>query len=433
MEKGVMINGKRWYFTLLPNSENPRASLAENSETNFLDEKLVISMMKPNPHTDKPYRLFTNFNNYIDFFEYSSKLPDSQRTFFEFVDKGRYQKMRFDIEIENKDLTKDIELFNDVRSNTIKSLIEVLEELDAKIDLSRDVLVFVSHCSEFTKFSGHIVLDNYCCLNNLDAKELYNRTVSRMDENLSQYVDKAVYSSGQQFRIVGSQKLGSGRPKRFERRWDYFDKTIDYVFGEDYTNMKKIDLMILYSSLLTTTSHCKIISGIEAHPEEIYFKHHVKDNISEDLLHKSMVILAEHFGVKLSELPFKALKVVGGLICLKRLSPTKCEVCDRVHHAENPFMLVEERELIGTKQFYRVRFYCRRTAEGIILNEIVEDDPIIPDLPNPVNWMFDPVEDTSKIVSKNVLKKEEKIFEPVKHLGIKPFSGSSKPFLSKFK
>ena len=44
------------------------------------------------------------------------------------------------------------------------------------------------------------------------------------------------------------------------------------------------------------------------------------------------------------------------LIVLRRLNPTYCEICKRVHESENPFITV-------TGDFRNVVFYCRRADE----------------------------------------------------------------------
>ena len=44
------------------------------------------------------------------------------------------------------------------------------------------------------------------------------------------------------------------------------------------------------------------------------------------------------------------------LIVLRRLNPTYCELCKRIHESENPFITV-------TGDFRNVTFYCRRNDE----------------------------------------------------------------------
>ena len=56
------------------------------------------------------------------------------------------------------------------------------------------------------------------------------------------------------------------------------------------------------------------------------------------------------------------------LIVLRRLNPTYCEICERIHESENPFLTV-----VG--DFRNVTFYCRRNEikekkEGINIGSL---------------------------------------------------------------
>ena len=86
-----------------------------------------------------------------------------------------------------------------------------LNDFNVIIDISTDILIFTSHNEN--KKSYHIIIDHYYHMNNLEAKAFYNEIISKISPNFTKFIDHSVYSSIQQYRIVGSQKVNSNRPK----------------------------------------------------------------------------------------------------------------------------------------------------------------------------------------------------------------------------
>jgi hypothetical protein len=80
------------------------------------------------------------------------------------------------------------------------------------------------------KRSWHIVIDGYCVENAQEAKAFYERVWElaprSVNANGHRCLDDAVYSSFQAFRLLGSQKRGSGRPKVLESPGHEFSQTV---------------------------------------------------------------------------------------------------------------------------------------------------------------------------------------------------------------
>ena len=49
-----------------------------------------------------------------------------------------------------------------------------------------------------------------------------------------------------------------------------------------------------------------------------------------------------------SQYTFEFESVVGSYIILKRVEPSRCPTCERIHHKQHPFLIVEETLLSST-------------------------------------------------------------------------------------
>ncbi len=383
MNNNLIVHGKRWFYKIKGKNYSPSDDRQDHHQTTTtfgdfqssrglcdvitkdeLMSKLVICMMN-----NKGVRLYSYFEDYLGFAMYLKKFSVEQRSFYEVILGSNSQKPHFDLDLKYKDIPDDIKsLISDkspenildvvgsvMKNYLIKAIIEVMKDVGVNLTLEKDILIYTSHSSE--KRSYHIIINNYYHHNNLEAKEFYTRTVTYLtnltamndlDKAMLLFIlergciDKAVYSPCQQFRILGCQKIGSGRPKKFCSTFSYFSDQITHKYIR--TPEDDIDLQILQleESLITFTSTAYMLPSFT---DELNNKNIIQygvDDISRELADRCIQALAEYAQISLNStrFPYKFLDIKGSLILLKRLRASKCRSCNRLHENENPYLIV---------------------------------------------------------------------------------------------
>lgn len=362
-------DGRKWYYLLVERGEIeavdetqggqvitvPRAAkskaipLLSEIPLSELGGKLLVCLHKEE-------RMFTVFDSFFDFANYIRPITDPHRCFYEIIIGDFPQKPHFDIELSRKDHEDIFDTINpeSVKDEVIAALLEVLEGKGVKLDLTRDVLLYSSHGRD--KISFHIVVDNYCHCNNVEAKQLYQKVVAKLPAHLTALrpavLDHAVYSKKQQFRMLGSQKFGSGRKKVFHKDWTFRGQPVSYRYVESPENPQHEYLMQLESSLVSNTGMCLMLPTFfeegDTRPDNYEYK-----EISPETATRAIQLLADYAGMTPDDkrFPYQLLDIKGSIIVLKRLRPSMCRICSRVHENENPFLFVIEET---------VYFHCRR-------------------------------------------------------------------------
>jgi hypothetical protein len=408
----MVIYDKKWYYRLVTNDEETEKERGIRSRAlmvdyplNQLDGKLVVSLI-----TQNNIRLFTVFESYVEFAHYNKKFLPDKRSFFEVAIGDFPQKIHFDIDLSQDDLTKDLSdlnlevLGNMLRDSVTREIIEIFKEWNLSLDLTRDFLIYTSHGTN--KRSYHIVVNGYCHYNNKEAKAFYEYVMNRISggqmkfknkssetekqtashvwryllshpyfngstEKLSSFlrkvIDHSVYSPKQQFRIIGSQKLGSGRPKRFDTRWTFENQTIEHRYIEPVESPEHEFILQLEESLISYVSNCSLLpslideNGRQSGNAGVFDNRIMVDNISMNLAVRALELCATTFGISTSDhrFPYKILGIRGIIVMLKRLKPSICRICGRRHEHENPYLFLTGAESEG----YTVYFDCRR-ADG---------------------------------------------------------------------
>ena len=231
----VYIEGQKWYFRLVGSDDRKSRALLEDYSRDQLHGKLLVSQTTPNDQ-----RLFSLFDSYLDFNSYQQKFPVNDRCYYELILGDSYQKPHFDIDVSKDQYGEDfVKIADVVKDMTIQLLISTLKERDVNLDIRRDILVYSSHGEN--KRSFHIVVRGYCHVNNVEASSLYSLIMKQFPDDLKRYaatIDRSVYSSKQQFRMLGSQKRQSNRPKIFQTIWTYFGNQIQHIYTMKPTSVK---------------------------------------------------------------------------------------------------------------------------------------------------------------------------------------------------
>lgn len=332
----VTIRGKRWYYRLVPTTEGRGKSLLEAYNSSTVASSLIVcftpSSLPNNPRAltkeGNPIRLYSLFPSYLEFYDYSVKFSQSDRCFYEMIFGERPQKPHFDIDIGEDALKRHPEDTLDSLAENVKDdLIGVLLTL---LDVQpSDILLYSSHGSN--KRSYHLLVNGVYHSNNNQAKIFYEKTMRAMCGVYSDLIDHAVYSSRQQFRIVGSQKVRSGRPKIFHETFSWRGQEITHRYSETTENEELKKRIVLYESLVSFTSGCRAIPDDHVSHRRTY----TLGTIEESQVEEVMSMVRSQFGSV-----FSLKDVTLNSIALKRNRPSFCSNCNKTHEHENPYVFI---------------------------------------------------------------------------------------------
>lgn len=342
-----IINGLKWYYRLIPKKDErnrTQKGLFSDYPRHELTRALIVSWSYYDKNDDKIYRLYGKFKTYLEYGIYQMKLPKHERCFYEIALGEKSQKPHFDIDIDDPTVNGD-----HVKDMLVDSIISII-----KIDLN-DILIYTSHGNN--KQSYHVIINNHCHANNIEAKAFYDMVVNNIPIEDRKWIDRAVYSPTQQFRIVGSSKIGSDRTKVFQKTWTYHDKTIKHEYPEEPDSPEHEFVMQLEESILGYTNNCRFLPSYDPKPEDIKHYDDIDDVTKEDAI-EGLKLVAQAGNIKItdSKFPYKFMGINGPIVMLKRKKPSKCRICNRIHEHENPYLII-----IGDEK--NVYFHCRRAPE----------------------------------------------------------------------
>lgn len=389
-----MIGGKKWYYFFLPHKQaDGRIGIMDEYTDEEIATGIVVQL------TVKKTHIFSFFQTMEDFFRHEAGYLMKNRGFYETVIGCRPQKPHFDLDVDlssndERLATNKNQVVQDMLNYVMWAIASSFEQVGILLDFNKDVLLFSSHGEK--KHSYHIIIDNYCHSNNVEAKNFYKLVLSKIPLFFHDWIDSSVYSSIQQFRLEGSQKLNSGRVKRLESVWLYGTDQIQSIWSYDLSqDFDKMAMMIgcperakiFAAGLIGNTYYCKILPDFsEFLPNQIK-PHSILNptNLDQYMALEAMGMLAESLDIHMDSprFPYEFGKVSGGIITLLRKRESYCKICCRKHQNENPFLYV-----VGTN--LDVFFNCRRDKEnrslhigslktGNMSGELTESDHAISD------------------------------------------------------
>lgn len=295
-------------------------------------------------------RRFGVFPNYKEYYKYLNTLEPKNRNHYETVEGTVKQKPRFDIDISPEVVTK-IFTPDDIINDLIYNIINFSKELDYNITFD-DILLYESHGP--TKYSFHIVINNWYHDNNTEAKAFYHGVINRMDSRNAQYIDPAVYNSLQEFRMLGNCKSGSDRVKKRIYKHKYYNELITWE--------TKDPLEEFSDSLLTI---------FDIPPKHLYIpiKSIDKNNISStininnidiEIPDEFIIDKTTSYGIRLQRIKDTNGKAI----------PGECIVCrdfdgnSIVHENDNAFLTVKDN---------CVYFHCFRSPKHAYLLHVISE------------------------------------------------------------
>lgn len=342
------INGNKWYPFLVEKPERPQHLTLFSQKIRSLRQIYVRLTGK---NGDMHY---SSFSSPISLYKYIMNFNEQERCFDEVISDSQ-QKVRFDIDIEkeNEEDTRDLD---DILKVVIDSLLSSLFKIIPDLKLER-IFYFSSHGE--TKRSVHIVLPDYHTSNCIEAKELCLMSVKNMPSRYSQFIDSGIYSDNHSLRIMNCCKLNSNRVKRFNRSFYYMGEKIIFnnedmknEHGDYSENTIFINSLI---SIITDSKRVNITVNLN--------KNIKRKNISNPIVSQCLELAKNILG---PEFTYEYEDTVGSIIVLKRIAPSFCRICNRVHESQHPFLLYQEANLY---------FNCRRCTgkRGLFLGNLCLD------------------------------------------------------------
>jgi hypothetical protein len=365
--KNKMALAKYWY-NYLKSSEietdgviKKVKGFLEDYPLSVLKDKLIVCRT-PNPEV----HLFNAYESYLHFIMAYQNIPMEERHFYEIIVGSWEQKPHFDLDFKTEN-----GLFNTLRpdgspvsytSNQILEILidaieKVLDEQHITINLETDVLIYSSCLGE--KNSYHLILNNWYHRNNENAKGFYQAVISKIPTELNnnKLIDGSVYSTTQQFRILGSTKVGTYRPKILIDKFCYKGKTIEHKYPKlDEISKDEKDKQIYVSmfeeSLITQTYNCNALPNFAQEKEKIQYTNNTYYQVTPEIANFSLDKL-------LGKENYKISKIKDGLIILQRIRPSQCGICKRVHENENPYLQISPTG--------NINYFCRRSEENLCI------------------------------------------------------------------
>lgn len=262
------------------------------------------------------------------------------KSFYE-VFKGE-QKPHFDIDITDMSVDGD-QLVRDVHA----ALKQVIKQ-------PFGFAVYTSHTP--LKQSYHIVLTGVCVADHTKSMQLYHIVCNTMTSADKQHIDRAVYSSRQNFRALGCHKDGVLNVKAFS-----LDLSDVPSPPPGRQSGESLNIFRFQQSLVGFTVGCTELS-LPATPQRaaaVATKTHTTAPESYQPIVTEVLAMLER-RMPESNLTITSLKEgVGSTRLLAVLSNNGgywCYICGRVHEKENPF--------IDIKVGNTVYFNCRRHPGG---------------------------------------------------------------------
>lgn len=349
----------RWFWRLKSSNDptNKSKALLDVNDESSLEGKVVLRQVvskKNDSSLDNGgvSMRYTVVKDHIRAWQLMMSFHLLSRTFHEVVIEGSLQKPRCDIDVDFNTFERcngrkaidseelhsfGLEAFNHI----VKSFIVVMNGLGCDVDLTTNVIVLDS--TRHDKFSRHVTFDGFVHRTHLEAKQLYHLVSQDIDTLYLQCIDPSVYGANQCLRIMGSVKEGTNIPLMFLDSFTIDEEVIEHKYPVKFANDQHKQIVQMSLSLLTSCIDCKHIKGLAV--EKKVYKSINSVTINEEIAKEALSLLDD-------EKSFTIDTVESSMIKLRRVAPSMCSICCRIHDSTSPFLLVSQEG--------NVRYMCRR-------------------------------------------------------------------------
>jgi hypothetical protein len=243
-----LINSNQKYYHLIHNDKCENKSCL--TCIYGLDKLKKLFIVQKNSSS----RFYQLFNNVNEFENYIKKIPKEDKSYFENIWGDQPQKLRFDIDFNDKYKKFSPKFKETVYDNLIHSIINTFEELYNICLEANDIFIFNGSKKEYNR---HIIINKYYVCDNTQARHFYNKVISKLNENEIYYnesgktkyiIDPSIYKSTQLLKICENSKFNSNNYKQ-QISWFFNNEEIkqNYNFKE---------------SLITYTQNCELLPEI---------------------------------------------------------------------------------------------------------------------------------------------------------------------------
>lgn len=313
---------------------------------------------------EDPIKNYGVFRSAYSLFRTCIQTNIEKRCFFEIIRGGHYQKHYVDIDIALEDdkltekyphtIEEKINISKVIVNEYINAIFKVKPEIQPN-----DILVFNSNSDK--KRSYHIIVDRWCFASATQNKEFFQEIMEYIPLSHRKYFDDRMYKCVQQFRIFLSTKCGKNRVK-------IIDPQSTWKCSEKITDTFQLLKEMFFASLITVTEGtCRIIPS--------KYKERLEYVPSRDIENNELSACLKIFSKFKDASKFEVMEIKGTIIPLKRISGSYCEICQRTHDNENPFLY-----LSFDNNLY---FNCRRHDNSTLIGNI--NDNIINEVKNDIN------------------------------------------------
>lgn len=317
--------------------------------------RILISAQLPGGGKRK-FRLFESFEDFEKFYNGTNK---KKRHFYEVIFGEMKQKPHFDIDKIKSD---DPDTLERISKRVIDEITRCFESIGIK---EKELYWYGSHTEKVRSY--HLVIPRYYVENNNEAMRLWHFLQENVQEDVAQYIDSSVYSSLQNFRILGCCKIPKEGEKRRYKRLLFREKS--------EKDLKK--------SLLTQiTDKMKPFPPFETNFNQSDNRTAMNAMIDGDLMREANKYVLEYLGDNFSLYESKC-----SFLSYKRNQPSFCNICQVVHESIYPFAVVKPQGRIFL-HCHRSREYCKGEEPRRI--EIYNPDAPPPEWIGSTDFLMDP-------------------------------------------
>jgi hypothetical protein len=363
MDGPVYFFNQPWYSSCYRKNTHQRYLLGDRPDA--LDHLIIRVSPATVPGSTEPFIrkngeerfLYSVFPHVVAFWEYLDLWPADRQNFFEVIPGARRQKPHFDIDVNDSHMKKypgqDIDrVAQTILARVIEGSLAIFHTWKLNTILSEQLLIYSSHGQDTTEKKGkrsfHVIWHGYCHIDNLEARAFYDAVVIWITEHYGkdylELSDHRVYSSLQNFRLLGSSKAGTGRIKTFHSEIDLGEYHIRHSYRDpNALNSPQLQALTdLKESLISDCSDCDLLPELLAKTAG-YKLSYEQSEITEAEGEECMAMMRQKFAELQLPAPFTIRAVKANMLLLIRSAPSWCPVCDNLiepHQKDHPYIYV---------------------------------------------------------------------------------------------
>lgn len=303
-------------------------------------------------NNNKVYNIFLYFFKWNDFINLYKAIPKENRHFYEIINNEC--KFFLDLDAKSDEIKKEKwDLYVEEIKNKLISIIYKLTKKHIEI------IEFESLCnSNEKKYSSHLIVKNFK-LTITQCDNLCKTIIKEIDIEKSRIIDNSIYNNWRSLRIQGCTKINSKRVKQLKL---YKEQNIEIINIEGLiTNLENtisfntFDFNFMSDNRIITSINYKNIYQNKSIKNIKTYKYTNKD---VDFI-KSNYSKLELFINKWHNMNknFITYKINNNIIMYRKILPYNCNICNRTHENQNPYIYMEVDEIY---------FNCRRTDKKIV-------------------------------------------------------------------